>query len=111
MYRLEGGVETERLRDLCSALPAGVYLTGPDGSLCFVNDAFRRIVGERSIDEWIAALPADDIEEARRAWRECREHGTPFSLLLVRDDGAAHTWLRWRGLQIAEGWCGGMLVD
>ena len=105
-------METDRLRDLCSALPAGVYLTSPDGTLSFANDAFRRLVGERSIDEWIAAMPADVQEGARRAWRRCRDDGVSFSLLVARDDhGPTPTWLRWRGLRLAPGWCGGMVND
>ena len=86
-------------------------LTGPDGSLRFANEAFRQLVGEGSIDEWIAAMSVDLRDEARRAARECRELGTPFSLLVVRDDGAAPTWLRRRGLRLDEGWCGGTLDD
>ena len=105
---MEGGVaETERLRELCDALATGVYVTGPDGELRYANDAFRRLVGDRSVEAWFAALPDDVQKEARRVWATCRRDGTPYSLLVVGNDRAgAQSWLRWRGLRLADGWCG-----
>ena len=103
---------TERLRELCDALATGVYLTGPDGALRYDNDAFRRLVGQRSIDAWLTTLPADVQGEARSAWVACCSEGKPFSLLVGLDasDGT-QKWLRWRGLKLAAGWCGGTVDD
>ena len=106
------GIKSERLRELCEALPTGLYLVGGDGALLFANAAFRRLVGERTIDEWIASMPPDLAVDARHAWRACCADGTPFSLLIAGEapDGGS-TWLRWRGLRLPDGTCGGIVDD
>ncbi len=102
----------DRVRRLCDALPSGVYLTSQEGALSFANRAFRQLVGERSIDEWIAALPDDARAEADRVWRACRGSGAPFSLLVAHPAAEGEpTWLRWRGLRLEDDWCGGTLDD
>ncbi|HEY2745216.1 MAG TPA: response regulator [Polyangia bacterium] len=108
---MEGGVD-DRLRRLCEALPSGVYLARAEGALGFANRAFRQLVGDRSVGEWIASLPEDARAEAERAWRACTESGAPFTLLVAHPaaDGEP-TWLRWRGLRLDDGWCGGTLDD
>ena len=105
-------MDADRLRQLCDALPSGLYLTDQVGALSFANDSFRALVGERSIGDWIASLPDDARAEAERAWRACRDHGTAFSLLVARPSAAGDpVWLRWRGLRIEGGWCGGTIDD
>jgi two-component system, sensor histidine kinase and response regulator len=113
MTKVEGGVvDIERLRELCDALATGVYLTGRDGVVQYANAEFKRLVGARAIDEWLASLPAAGREEATRAWKACCSEGTPFSVLIVRaQPGGDSTWLRWRGLRLGEGWCGGTVDD
>ncbi len=107
-----GVVDSQRIAELCEALPSGIYLVAADGALRFANGAFRRLVGDRSLEEWIASMPADLAGDARLAWRACCAEGKPFSLLIAADapDGET-TWLRWRGLRLAEGWCGGIVDD
>jgi two-component system, sensor histidine kinase and response regulator len=107
-----GGVDEERLRVLCEALPTGIYLAGRDGAMCFANDAFRRVVGDRPIAEWIESLPTDMRDEARQRWVECCRDGTPFSLLVAAVSTTGATiWIRWRGLRLGDGFCGGTLDD
>ncbi|MGZ3441234.1 MAG: PAS domain-containing protein, partial [Polyangia bacterium] len=98
---MEGGVDDDRLRSLCEALPTGLYLAEREGEMFFANDAFRRVVGDRRISEWIETLPSDMRDEARQRWLECCRDGTPFSLLVAAVSPTGATiWLRWRGLRL-----------
>jgi signal transduction histidine kinase/DNA-binding response OmpR family regulator len=99
------------LRELCDALPTGVFLAGRGATVCFANATFRRLTGERSIDAWLGTLPAEVQAEARKHWLACREHGTPFELLLAIEVDTQTRWLRWRGLSVGGDACGGTLED
>ncbi|MDB4965812.1 MAG: gacS [Myxococcales bacterium] len=99
-----------RLSELCEGLPMGVFVVDDEGGLAYGNASWRRMVGERSLVEWLAALPPDSSAEATACWQACRRDGTPFALMISLP-GPAPVWLRWRGLRLADGRIGGTLDD
>ena len=57
-------------------------------------------------------MPDDLRDEARRAWRGAASDGTPFSLLVVRDDGGGdRCGCAGAACASPSGWCGGTLDD
>lgn len=73
--------------------PLGLFRTGQDGRLSYVNDAYLRIHGfagrEEAADGWIGLLPEAEREEARRAWRRIVSEpvGMHVTRRLTRKDG------------------------
>lgn len=67
------------LREIVSALPAGIIATTPDGRVVFDNEEHRAIYRDRAspaLESGETALPADRLPERRRAQRDCvSDHG------------------------------------
>jgi signal transduction histidine kinase/DNA-binding response OmpR family regulator len=101
----------QRLRELCAAVPTGIYLAGKDGALVFANEAYQRLAGDRPIADWIASLPDDARAEARGRWQACLDEGLPFTLVIAVPVEGRAVWLRWRGLTISDRFIGGTLDD
>ena len=92
-----------RFRTLAEALPAFVFVTGPDGRTSYVNTYMSEFVGrsaESLLGEgWAAVLHPDDRRHVVTAWQHAVATGTPFEAeyRFLRHDGVPH-WFLCRGV-------------
>lgn len=66
------------LRTLTDLSPVGIYRSGPDGLLTYVNDTWRKIIGikgDAALDDaWIKSMHPDDRDPVIEAWQNFVTH-------------------------------------
>jgi PAS domain S-box-containing protein len=88
-----------RFRTLAEALPAFVFVAGPDGQMSYVNAYMSEFTG-RPIDTllgggWADTLHPGDRAHVVAAWQHAVAAGTPFEseYRFIRHDGAVRSFL------------------
>ena len=91
---LMGDLRAQRaeLAAVSDASPLGLFRSGLDGRLVYVNEAYLRIHGlarDEAAEGWLAMVPGKEREAVRRAWQRIvkRPKGLEVTRKLVRKDG------------------------
>src|SRR5262249_16152894 len=102
---------------MVDAVPAFLYMFGPDGSIEFINQRFLDYTGisqqQARGGGWSAVIHPDDLPVYRDRWAESVATSRPFEQdLRMRQAGGGYRWFRTRALPVqdADGgvarWCG-----
>ena len=85
--------DLQKLESIHAAFPVGIYLTGVNGEMEYVNRTFLDITGiaeiDKNCDSWEYALAADDKQQMIAAWQNAVEKRIEFyaEYRCLHDDG------------------------
>ncbi|MBX7535166.1 PAS domain S-box protein [Qipengyuania sp. GH1] len=88
----------ERFRLLAEAAPVGIFQTGPDNQLSYVNSAWTHMSGltlERAQnDGWTSAMTPEDAERISAGWAKAAELSTDYrSEFRWQHEAGGETWV------------------
>lgn len=93
-----------RFRQLASAIPQLVWISGRDASVEYVNKRWvaRTGLSEGNLQDWLRVVHREDRDETWRAWSEAVEGGKTFEMehRLLDGNTGEHSWFLTHGIPV-----------